>query len=62
MKKAQPEKYYEAWITYNIIMELKRIGKTVYPYSISQREDIYVCLEKEQITSVGRVIMGCTLR
>lgn len=39
MKKAQPEKYYEACITYNIIMELKRIGKTVYPYSISQREE-----------------------
>ena len=39
MKKAQPEKFYEACITYNIIMELKRIGKTVYPYSISQREE-----------------------
>ena len=39
MKNIQPEKYYEACITYNIIIELKRIGKTVYPYSISQREE-----------------------
>ena len=39
MKKAQPEKYYEACITYNIIKELNRIGKKVYPYSISQRDE-----------------------
>ncbi len=35
----QPEKFYEACITYNIIVEFKRIGKVVYPYSISQREE-----------------------
>ena len=35
----QPEKFYEACITYNIIMAFKRIGKTVYPYSISQRKE-----------------------
>ena len=39
MKKAQPEKYYEACITYHIVMEFKRIGIKVYPYSISQREE-----------------------
>ena len=39
MSNLQPKKYYEACITYNIIVELNRMGKKVYPYSISQRQE-----------------------